>query len=161
VGKKTPSPAPHLKHRCVASSSEMRCRCPLCMGGAGVRGCSRSVYGEGHQAKPWHWRMTRSSLLPRLLCSGTYTYVASTSLTTYDLDCFLAAALLLLCWPHYHKTEFPWRPKTAKDMFVGGAPSCMNRQVWMVRKALKQGFLDCQPAKESMDIRQIAKRTRK
>jgi hypothetical protein len=66
--------------------------------------------------------------------------------------------------------EFPWRPKTiskeyrkpAKKMFVGGAPSSMmNRQVWMARLALKQKFLDCQPAKENMDTRHIAKQTRK
>jgi len=67
---------------------------------------------------------------------------------------------------HYHRTEFSWRPKTAKEyrktakeMFFGGAPPSMNRQVWIARKiefpwrlALKQCFLDCQPAKKNMDM---------
>jgi hypothetical protein len=37
---------------------------------------------------------------------------------------------------HYNRTEFPWRPKTAKEyrktateMFVGGAPSSMDRHL--------------------------------
>jgi len=67
---------------------------------------------------------------------------------------------------HYHRTEFSWRPKTAKEyrktakeMFFGSAPPSMNRQVWIARKiefpwrlALKQCFLDCQPAKKNMDM---------
>jgi len=67
---------------------------------------------------------------------------------------------------HYHRTEFSWWPKTAKEyrktakeMFFGGALPSMNRQIWIARKiefpwrlALKQCFLDCQPAKKNMDM---------
>ena len=77
-----------------------------------------------------------------------------------------AMAAIMVLVMHYHRTEFSWRPKTAKEyrktaneMFFGGAPPSMNRQVWIARKiefpwrlALKQCFLDCQPAKKNMDM---------
>jgi hypothetical protein len=79
------------------------------------------------------------------------------------VDCI---GFFMIGYVHNHKTEISWRLKTAKEYrktakenFLGGAPSSMNRQVWLARKielswrlTPKHDFLDCQPAKENIDI---------